>query len=107
MATSTESPCPWAGNLIGFQGIVVDIFKYLYEFPQPGNDPGKESGTPHMACYIPDTVISHGEHTQDPAHDRGKTFAPRGLDDEMEMVAHDAKVVDPESVFEFGALDDR
>lgn len=98
MSETAVLPIPWIGHLTGFHGIGIDIPEYLHELQQSMDDPGEKAGTPDMSGAVIAPVVCHGKYTHDPSHDRGKTYASCWLNDEVEMVSHDAEVFYPESV---------
>ena len=95
----TVWPLLWICHSVGPDRIPVDVIEDLEEILQAVYDPGKEPVPPDMPGYASAAIVCHGEHAHDPLHYGGEVCPVSGLDNEMEMVVHDAEVLDPEIVF--------
>jgi hypothetical protein len=85
--------------------IVRHIDEGFQEFSHTVNDFREKPFSPDMAADKVVPVPRHGEHAQYPLHDTRQGFAPFWAYDEMDVVAHDAKIMDLEAELLFCPLD--
>lgn len=98
MPQATELPFPNLVNLLCLDGVPVDIIEHHQELSESLDDPREEPITPYMADVSMNAVVRHGKHAQDPLQDTGEGFPAARADHEVEVIAHEGKILDPEVV---------
>jgi hypothetical protein len=70
------------------------------------NDFRKKPFSPYMTAHKMLPVPCHGEYTENPLHDMGQGFITVRVDYEMNMIAHNAKMINLETVLLFSPFYD-
>jgi hypothetical protein len=94
-------------NESSLTGIFVNIRKDLGKMTHALDNPRREPFSPNMTCQPKPSVEPHGKYTQDPLHNSRQALAQCWLDNEMNMIPHDAEIFDTKRVSALGLLDDR
>jgi hypothetical protein len=106
VAEATMQPVLCPGNDTRLYGVQIDILKGRQKLSETIQNMGKEALTPYMTPVSENTVVFPREYTHYPLHDSRKGDSFSRLDDEVEMVTHDAEILDPEIVLPLRSLYD-
>jgi hypothetical protein len=85
-----------AGYLRAYR-ILCHVYEGFNEFPHAVNDFREKPLSPHMPTGEMFPVPCHGEHAQYPLHNARQGFSLFRTYYQMDMVAHDAKIMDLEA----------
>ena len=94
----SEAPVARVRHLARAHRVVVEILEYFEEGFEPIDDAGKESAAPEMTGHAMAPVPGHCVDAHDPLHDPREVLFRAGTDHEVEVVSHDAEVIEPEVV---------
>jgi hypothetical protein len=86
------------GNDAGSDGIGDDVLKGGDILAQRPYDDTFKPIVPDVAVIPKDAVKSRREDAENPLHDSRKTLSGTGMDEEVDVVAHDAEIVNAEGV---------
>lgn len=98
MAQPSISPFTGTSGKPSLHRILVNVGEGENEIPQPVEYMGMEALSPDMTGKASLFIVRHSEYAEDPLHDPGKRFILRRFDQEMDVIAHDTEVPDPEQM---------
>jgi len=98
---STVTPIPPVLYLMGLNRIFVHIAKHVQELPKSRHDTREEPFPPHMAHKAMNAVVGHREYAHDPLHQPRQARVAFKSQHDMDVVSHDAEVLDPERILSF------
>jgi len=101
MADSVEFMLPGETRDSGSKRVFRYVTERMQEFAETIHDPALEAVVPDVAVPGEPFVEAQSKHRQDPLHDSGQVFPFSRHHKEMEMIAHDAEVLDTEAEFLF------
>jgi len=79
--------------------VLIQLAKYTQELPEARDDPGKEPAAPHVPHQTVNAVVGHREYAHDPLHQSRQARTAFKPQHDMDMVPHNADVLDPEGIF--------